>query len=57
MSCSYSSTIVKSYGNPTTTYVDTGLANGFAEYYRVQALYGNCDGPVSNCVAVTPAQP
>jgi hypothetical protein len=38
---------------------DTGLANGFTVYYNVQAFVSNsmCDGPLSNCQAVTPQSP
>ena len=39
-----------------TNYTDSGLANGFAEYYHVQAMGSNpaCEGVLSNCQAVTP---
>jgi hypothetical protein len=39
-----------------TSFTDPGLANGFPVYYTVQSLGSNgaCDGPVSNCQAVTP---
>ena len=41
---------------PGTTFTDPGLANGFAEYYRVQAVGTSaaCEGRLSNCQAVTP---
>lgn len=39
-----------------TGLTDPGLANAFPVYYTIQALSANaaCDGPVSNCQAVTP---
>jgi len=39
-----------------TTSTDSGLVNGFTLYYSLQAIAATsaCDGPVSNCVAVTP---
>jgi subtilisin-like proprotein convertase family protein len=53
-SCTSGSTIVATVAG--TTHTDTGLAHGFTEYYRVQAIGANaaCDGPLSNCQAVTP---
>ena len=38
------------------SYSDLGLPNGFTTYYTVQAFVSTsaCDGPLSNCVAVTP---
>jgi subtilisin-like proprotein convertase family protein len=53
-SCAAGSTIVATVAG--TTYTDTDLANGFAEYYRVQAVGANaaCDGRVSNCLTVVP---
>jgi hypothetical protein len=41
---------------PGTAFIDSGLANDFAEYYTVQAVGSNpaCDGPLSNCQTVTP---
>jgi subtilisin-like proprotein convertase family protein len=41
---------------PTTTYTDNGLANGFTEYYSVQAVGANqaCEGPMGACVTGTP---
>jgi fibronectin type 3 domain-containing protein len=56
ISCDHSFTIVGSVPAPSTTFTDSGLANGFVEYYMVQAVGSNsaCDGPVSNCEAVTP---
>jgi subtilisin-like proprotein convertase family protein len=41
----------------TVTYPDTTASNGTTWYYNVQALGTNtdCTGPISNCVAVTPA--
>lgn len=41
---------------PGPSYTDSGLANGFAEYYAVQAIGSNsaCEGPLSNCQIVTP---
>ena len=55
-SCDAGATIVATVSAPATTTTDTGLANGFAEYYRVQAVGANpaCDGPLSNCRIVTP---
>src|SRR5436309_4831705 len=54
--CSYAFTIVTDIAAPTTNYTDTGLADGFTNYCRVQATGSNsaCDSPVSNCVSVTP---
>ena len=52
--CSAGFTIVgKTSG---TSYVDSGLADGYTQYYTVQAISMNdaCDGLVSNCVAATP---
>jgi hypothetical protein len=39
-----------------TSYTDLGLANGSTAYYNVQPFVSNsaCDGPLSNCQAVTP---
>jgi len=39
-----------------TTFSDTALVNGYPLYYSLQAIAANaaCDGPLSNCVAVTP---
>ncbi len=53
-SCASGSTIIATV--PGTSFTDTGLANGFAEYYAVQAVSANaaCDGRLSNCQAVTP---
>jgi subtilisin-like proprotein convertase family protein len=41
---------------PSINYTDTGLANGFTEYYHVQAMGSNpaCEGVLSNCVNATP---
>ncbi|HEX4825425.1 MAG TPA: choice-of-anchor J domain-containing protein [Candidatus Polarisedimenticolaceae bacterium] len=54
--CDAGSTIVATVTAPTTTYTDSGLANGFAEYYHVQAIgaNANCDGVLSNCSSATP---
>lgn len=54
--CNAGSTIIATVTAPTTTYTDTGLANGFAEYYHVQAVGTNaaCDGVLSNCSNATP---
>src|SRR5436309_2837019 len=54
--CSSAHTIIASVAAPGTTYTDTGLANGFTEYYAVQAVGSNsaCDGSLSNCVAASP---
>lgn len=53
-SCASGSTIIATV--PGTSFTDTGLANGFAEYYAVQAVGANaaCDGRLSNCQAVIP---
>jgi trimeric autotransporter adhesin len=42
-----------------TTFTDTGLINGVPLYYNIQAVASNgaCDGPMSNCQAVTPQSP
>ena len=55
-SCAAGSTIIATV--PGTTFTDSGLANGFAEYYTVQAVgaSASCDGLLSNCQAVTPQQ-
>ncbi|MEW5806202.1 MAG: hypothetical protein AB1756_02460 [Acidobacteriota bacterium] len=55
-SCDWSYTVIATVAAPNTTYTDSGLANDFTEYYRVQAVGSNssCFGPVSNCVDVTP---
>jgi hypothetical protein len=39
-----------------TSFIDSGLADGFTTYYNVQAFVSNsmCDGPLSNCQAATP---
>ncbi|MEW5807434.1 MAG: hypothetical protein AB1756_08835 [Acidobacteriota bacterium] len=54
--CSHSFMIVATVPAPNTSYTDTGLANEFTHYYRVQPIGSNssCLGPVSNCVDVTP---
>ncbi len=56
MGCGYSATVVAGVTAPTTTFTDTGLANGFGLYYRVQAVgaNGSCDGTVSACRTATP---
>jgi subtilisin-like proprotein convertase family protein len=53
--CDAGSTIIATVSG-ATTYQDTGLANGFTEYYTVQPLVANaaCDGAVSNCSTATP---
>ena len=53
-SCAAGSTIIATV--PGLSYVDTGLANGFTEYYTVQAVGSSaaCDGLLSNCRPVTP---
>jgi subtilisin-like proprotein convertase family protein len=53
-SCSAGYTIIATVAG--TTFTDTGLANGFAEYYRIQPKVTNtaCDGAMSNCLPVTP---
>jgi len=52
--CAAGSTIVAT--TAATTFTDTGLANGFTEYYTIQAVGSNaaCDGLVSNCQTATP---
>jgi trimeric autotransporter adhesin len=54
LGCDAGMTRVSLTGNTSLT--DAGLANGFTYYYSVQPLVTNaaCDGPVSNCRAVTP---
>ncbi len=54
--CDAGSTIVATVTAPATTYTDSGLANGFTEYYHVQAVgtNTNCDGVLSNCSSATP---
>jgi hypothetical protein len=39
-----------------TTFTDSGLINAYPLYYNVQAMASNiaCDGPISNCLPVTP---
>ena len=56
LSCGAGRTIVARVAAPTTTWSDTGLANGFSEYYTVQAQAANtaCEGALSNCVALSP---
>jgi fibronectin type 3 domain-containing protein len=56
LGCDHSFTLAATVDDPSTSYTDDGLANDFPEYYRVQAVGSNfaCDGPVSNCVEVTP---
>ena len=53
-SCAAGFTIVATTAG--TTFTDTGLANGFTEYYRVQPVTTNpaCDGVLSNCQTATP---
>ncbi len=53
-SCAAGSTIIATV--PGLSYTDSGLANGFTEYYTVQAAGANlaCDGLLSNCQSVTP---
>jgi len=54
--CGFAQTLVTTVAAPTTTYTDTGLANGFGYSYRVQAVGVNaaCDGSVSACHTVAP---
>ena len=54
LSCGAGSTIVANVTG--TSLIDTGLSNGFAAYYTVQAAGANsaCDGRLSNCQSVTP---
>jgi subtilisin-like proprotein convertase family protein len=56
VSCDYAFTLVGTAPGSTTTHTDTGLANGFPLYYRVQGIGSNPahESPVSNCVKVTP---
>jgi hypothetical protein len=39
-----------------TSFTDASLVNGYPLYYSIQAIAANaaCDGPLSNCQAVTP---
>ena len=37
-----------------TSYTDTGLANGTTYYYKVSAVNGNGEGPLSSAVSATP---
>src|SRR5262249_38810309 len=55
-SCGSGYQIIATVAAPTTTYTDNGLANGFTEYYSVQAVGSNaaCDGPMAACVTGTP---
>ncbi len=48
--------VVDTIPAPTTSYVDDGLPNGRAVYYRLQARGANdaCESAVSSCVEVTP---
>ncbi|HEX4826023.1 MAG TPA: proprotein convertase P-domain-containing protein [Candidatus Polarisedimenticolaceae bacterium] len=54
--CDAGSAIIATVNAPTTTYTDSGLANGFTEYYHVQAVgtNTNCDGVLSDCSNVAP---
>ena len=54
--CTAGSTIVATVAAPTTTYTDSGLVNGFSNFYRVQAVGSNsaCEGILSNCKTLTP---
>jgi fibronectin type 3 domain-containing protein len=54
--CEHSFTLAATVDAPATSYTDSDLGNDFPEYYRVQAVGSNssCDGPVSNCIDVTP---
>jgi hypothetical protein len=56
--CEYSYTAVATVAAPATSYVDTGLANDFQEFYRVQAVGANgnlaCESAVSACTPATP---
>ena len=54
--CNFAQTIVTTVSAPTTTFTDTGLANGFTYFYRIQAVGSNtaCDGAVSACTPATP---
>jgi hypothetical protein len=54
LGCDTSSTRLPSVIS-TGTFNDTGLPNAFTLYYNVQALSSpTCEGPLSNCQAVTP---
>ena len=54
--CEAGSTAVATVNAPTTTFTDTGLVNGFTEFYHVYANGSNaaCDGALSNCSPATP---
>jgi len=54
--CGTAFTIVADVPAPGTSYTDQNLADGFTNYYRVQAAgtNGACESAVSNCIAVTP---
>src|SRR4029453_19232456 len=55
-SCGAGYQIIATVAAPTTTYTDNGLANGFTEYYSVQAVGSNsaCESPMAGCVTGTP---
>ncbi len=54
--CEAGYTLLATVPAPGTSYTDAGLADGFAESYRVQPHGENaaCDGALSNCETVTP---
>src|SRR4029450_9086081 len=54
--CNFGQTLVTTVTAPTTTFTETGLANGCNYFYRVQAVGSNsaCDGAVSACNTATP---
>lgn len=54
--CDGAYTIIATVAAPATTYTDSGLATGFPENYRVQAVGANsaCTGTLSSCQTATP---
>ena len=56
VACDHAFTIVASVPSGSLSYTDTGLANDFPLYYRVQAVGtpAACESPVSTCQQVTP---
>ena len=55
-SCGAGYTTIATVAAPSLTYTDTGLANGFTEYYTVQAVGASpaCESALSTCVSGTP---
>ncbi len=56
LGCERAQIIIDNAAAPGTSYVDDGLPNSFTFYYRVQAVNGACESPVSECVS-TAGQP